>query len=147
MLGITAPGFEDSSGDTSETSSDNPTNYPSPVPTIKPPSVPSQTTIKYPSYVTKEFTSANPRNMLIEYPSGYTTGATRTMPTTSQVESPDTNQAHTQIYQAKHPMGTNKPAKKTNTDYPSYHIVFIIKTESHMEAMTIDTNNLPHWGT
>ena len=44
-------------------------------------------------------------------------------------------------------MGIGKLAKKTNTDYLSYHIVFVLKAESHMDVMTIDTNNIPHWGT
>ena len=79
--GSSAPGFVDSSGDPSGSTSDKPTRDTSPVTTIKIDSVPSETPTKYIYQVTKEFTSANPRNRLMEYPSGYPTGAPRNMPT------------------------------------------------------------------
>ena len=71
--GISAPGFGDPSGDPSGSTSDNTTNYPSPVTIINPPSVPSKTTdsglseipTKDLSHVTKDLSSAKPSNMLI----------------------------------------------------------------------------------
>ena len=46
-------GFRESNWDPSESFSNNPTKYPSPVPIIKPSSGPSKTPTKYPSHVSK----------------------------------------------------------------------------------------------
>ena len=86
--GIPEQGFGESSEGPSESSSDNPTKYPYPVPIIKTASGPSDTPTKYTLHVPKKLSSANPSNMLIECPSGYSTGDTSTMTTENPSSKP-----------------------------------------------------------
>ena len=69
-----SPGFGYPNGDPSASPSDNQTKDTSSVTVINPYIGPSETPTKDTSHVPKEFSSANPINMLMEYSSGYIIG-------------------------------------------------------------------------
>ena len=148
MSGSSAPGFGDSSGDTRGIPSDNPNKYTSTVTIIRPYSGPIENTTKYHSHVPKDNKSAKPSNMLMEYQKWISNRCSQNhINWKSKFKYHIPDKLRPRCSQVRELRGTSEFEKISNSFYPSYNILFVLKVKIHTDAPTRESENIPHQGT
>ena len=89
--------------------------------------------------------SAKPGNILFEYPNGDPTGDLITMPANkAKFKFQILAKIRPRCSQVKESRGTTNTAKKYNVVHPSYHLIFLFKAKSHMDALSRKSENISY---